>query len=100
MNYIGTTSETTVVNNNIFGSILTVTSDRIEEPKTKAKLPAGNLEFPKIYLQKPILVASRNKDRERMLNAAKKQEEIKREYGIPEEHWNSLSELRKWRSSH
>lgn len=46
-----------------------------------------------------ILVKSRWKDKDKMLEATKKQEEIKRKYGMPEKNWNSLAEIRKTRTS-
>lgn len=40
-----------------------------------------------------VLVSSRWKDRERMLGAAKKQQQIKKKYGAPAKGWSSLAEL-------
>ena len=47
-----------------------------------------------------LVPSSRHYDKKKMLSAAKKQEEIKKKYGMPEKGWSSFSELRKWRDSH
>lgn len=57
--------------------------------KTKFKLDKFN-----------VLIKALWKDKEKMLSASQKQEEIKKKYGYPEKNWNSLSELRKWRTFH
>ncbi|MBU0568404.1 hypothetical protein KJ693_06860 [bacterium] len=46
-----------------------------------------------------ILIGARWKDRGRAISAAKKQDELRKQFGFPVKGWNSTEELRKWRDS-
>ncbi|MEW6481586.1 MAG: hypothetical protein AB1397_01025 [bacterium] len=44
-----------------------------------------------------ILVGGRLRDKNKMIEAVKKQDELRERFGKPQEGFSSVSELRKWR---
>ncbi len=47
-----------------------------------------------------LLKPANKRDKNKMLCAVKKQEEIKKKYGVREKGWSSVSALRKERATH